>query len=304
MIEQTDFPLLVEQAMSLPGRANMRPVIEKELLHYDILFTLDRKGLLDKLTFQGGTSLRLCYGASRFSEDLDFAGGKNFASTILKDMKDCIEHYIGKRYDLEVSVKEPNELREEPEYAELKVDKWRISVVTTPGRKSLPKQRIKIEVANIPAYSRQPLALQQNYDFLPDGYSDTLIMTETLDEIMADKLMSLVNCQRYVRYRDIWDLRWLKQQGAEIKIEWIQGKIRDYQIENYVKKLDEMLSRLPEIIIGKDFKEEIKRFIPMDVQERTLLKGKFYDFLSHEIRGLLSDVRVQLIGGADDEFRM
>jgi len=90
MIKQTDFPLLVEQAMSLSGKANMRQVIEKELLHYDILFTLDNKGLLDKLTFQGGTSLRLCYGASRFSEDLDFAGGRNFTSTILKNIKDVI----------------------------------------------------------------------------------------------------------------------------------------------------------------------------------------------------------------------
>lgn len=291
--------------MSLPGRANIRPVIEKEILHYDILFTLDRKGLLDKLTFQGGTSLRLCYGASRFSEDLDFAGGRNFASTVLKDIKDCLVHYIGKHYDLEVTVKEPNKLREEPEYAELKVDKWQISVVTAPRQKHLPKQRIKIEVCNIPVYSRQPLALQQNYDFLPDGYSDTLIMTETLDEIMADKLVSLVNCQCYVRHRDIWDLRWLKQQDAGIKIEWVNAKIRDYRIENYINKLDEMRSRLPDIITGKAFKEEMTRFIPMDVQERTLLEDKFYDFLSNEIRGLLSDVRRQLIGDwAEDEFRM
>ena len=195
-------------------------------------------------------------------------------------------------------------MREEPEYAELKVDKWQISVVTAPGQRHLPKQRIKIEVGNIPAYSRQPLALQQNYDFLPDGYSDTLIMTETLDEIMADKLVSLVNCNCYVRYRDIWDLRWLKQHGAGIKTEWIDAKIRDYRIENYVNKLDKMQSRLPDIITRKDFKEEMKRFIPMDVQERTLLKDKFYDFLTHEIRGLLSEVRRQLIGGADDEFRM
>ncbi|CDG92427.1 hypothetical protein XBP1_330002 [Xenorhabdus bovienii str. puntauvense] len=28
--------------------------------------------------FQGGTSLSLCYGGNRFSEDLDFAGGKDF----------------------------------------------------------------------------------------------------------------------------------------------------------------------------------------------------------------------------------
>ena len=53
----------------------MRPVIEKEILHYDILFCLDQAGLLKDLVFQGGTCLRLCYGANRFSEDLDFAGG-------------------------------------------------------------------------------------------------------------------------------------------------------------------------------------------------------------------------------------
>jgi predicted nucleotidyltransferase component of viral defense system len=112
MIEVTDFGLLVERAMSQSQGVNLRPVIEKELLHYDILFILDRHGLLDQLTFQGGTSLRLCYGATRFSEDLDFAGGRNFAGTVLKDMKSCLEHYIGKRYNLEVTVKEPHELRQ------------------------------------------------------------------------------------------------------------------------------------------------------------------------------------------------
>lgn len=61
-----DFNKLVDRAMSVDGRAHMRPVIEKELLHYDILFALDKAGLLETLTFQGGTSLRLCYGSSRF----------------------------------------------------------------------------------------------------------------------------------------------------------------------------------------------------------------------------------------------
>ncbi|MGX9367273.1 nucleotidyl transferase AbiEii/AbiGii toxin family protein [Desulfoplanes sp. PS50] len=67
MIEPAHFAALVDKAMILSGRGHMRPVIEKELLHYDILFSLDKEGLLDILTFQGGTSLRLCYGAPRFS---------------------------------------------------------------------------------------------------------------------------------------------------------------------------------------------------------------------------------------------
>jgi predicted nucleotidyltransferase component of viral defense system len=211
-----DFNLLVELAMREEGFSHMRPVIEKELLHYDLLFALDKQGLLDRLTFQGGTSLRLCYGSQRFSEDLDFVGGSDFATSHLIDMKSCIESYIADRYGLEVSVKEPSEMSSEPKYQDIKVDKWQITVTTSPSRKDLPKQKIKIEVCNVPAYTRTPTALNTNYNFLPDGYSDVLIMTESLDEIMADKLISLVNTTRYVRHRDIWDLRWLKQRGTLI----------------------------------------------------------------------------------------
>ena len=37
----------------------------------------------------------------------DFAGGNDFSSEQLTDMKQCLEDYIGKRYGLEVNVKEP-----------------------------------------------------------------------------------------------------------------------------------------------------------------------------------------------------
>jgi hypothetical protein len=155
----------------------------------------------------------------------------------------------------------------------------------------LPRQRIKIEVANVPAYSRIPRALQTNYDFLPDGYGDTLVLTETLAEIMADKLVSLVNTQRYVRHRDIWDLRWLKQAGTEINHGWVNNKIDDYCVNDYDLKLESIWQRLPEIIHGEAFKSEMARFLPMDVQERTFIKDKFCDYLTSEIRGLLDEVR-------------
>lgn len=59
MIDKANFNELVKLAMAEQGHQNMRPVIEKELLHADILFALDHESLLDGLTFQGGTSLRL-----------------------------------------------------------------------------------------------------------------------------------------------------------------------------------------------------------------------------------------------------
>jgi predicted nucleotidyltransferase component of viral defense system len=294
MSEIENFNQLVDRAMAEKSLGHMRPVVAKELLHYDILFSLDNSGLLDPLTFQGGTSLRLCYGSPRFSEDLDFVGGRDFSSAKLLGIKDCIEKYIGNRYELEIQVKEPSDLAPLPEYNHIKVDKWQIRITTSPERKDLPKQMIKIEVANVPAYSRTPQALRQNHDFLPDGYEDMLIMTETLDEIMADKILSLVACQKYTRNRDIWDLRWLVQQGAEINIDYINSKIEDYRVEAYPDKLQNMTDRLDEIIHGKAFLNEMSRFIPMDVQERTLKKDKFLDFLTHENIRILQTVKKML----------
>lgn len=87
---------------------------------------------------------------------------------------------------------------------------------------------------------------------------------------MADKLVSLVNTQRYVRYRDIWDLRWLKQQGAMVRINWIRNKVVHYFIDDYPQKLVTMLERLPDIIKGDTFRNDMARFIPHDVHARCI----------------------------------
>ena len=86
--------------MADPALSSMRPVVEKELLHYEILQSLDAEGLLKYLVFQGGTSLRLCRGSDRFSEDLDFAGGVDFSSDAMQPIKACVEKHIGERYEI------------------------------------------------------------------------------------------------------------------------------------------------------------------------------------------------------------
>lgn len=287
MVSKADFSALVERAMQAGNRAHMRPVIEKELLHYDILFALDGEGLLDMLTFQGGTSLRLCYGAQRFSEDLDFAGGRTLDREQPLDIKSCVERYLGERYGLEVSVKEPKEVTGKSEHRRVKVHKWQIRIVTAPARPDLPKQMIKIEVADIPAHTRTPQVLRQNYDFLPDGYGDLIVLTESLDEIMADKLVSLVDCTAYLRHRDIWDLHWLKQQGAAIDGSLVRNKLDDYGVTNYQTNAQDLIERLPDIIRGKEFNDQMARFIPMDIQERTLRKEKFLALLANETVDML-----------------
>ena len=70
------FDRLVDSALTKRSAlAQLRPVVEKELLHHDILRTMAEMDVLQHLTFIGGTCLRACYGSNRLSEDLDFTGG-------------------------------------------------------------------------------------------------------------------------------------------------------------------------------------------------------------------------------------
>lgn len=261
---------LTDRSMQNRQGAHMRAVIQKELLHYDILYSLEQANLLSGLVFQGGTSLRLCYGADRYSEDLDFAGGPDYSLAQFAMLKDRVESHVGGRYGLEVTVKEPRLITKEPVRSGVNVDRWRVSVVTDPGRSDVPKQRIHIEIANVPAYTSELQKLRANYEFLPDGYADLLVVVESLDEIMADKLLALAASRKKVRHRDIWDLAWLRQRGAEVQPELVGRKIADYGVEGYPALLDSLIEKAPSIIDGKPFHEEMKRFLPEDRYQRSL----------------------------------
>lgn len=135
------FDQLVDEAIrNLPQFAPLRVVVEKELLHHDILREMSRAGFLQKLTFIGGTCLRSCYGSSRLSEDLDFTGGADFAKQTLSELGATLVERLEVKYGLPVDVGEP--VREEGN-----VDTWKLRVVTRPGRKHLPAQRINIDSA-------------------------------------------------------------------------------------------------------------------------------------------------------------
>ena len=202
--------------------------------------------------------------------------------------------YLGDRYGLDVTVKEPASLKKKSRQGDINVDRWQVAVVTDPGRRDLPKQRIKIEVVNVPAYMTDIRKLNVNYGFLPDGYKDVLIVVESLDEIMADKLVSLAVSQKYVRHRDIWDLSWLKQQGASVRPELVARKIADYRIDGYPALLDSLLERAPSIIAGRAFQDEMKRFLPLEDYQRSLGNPKFERFLTRSIADLYRELRSKL----------
>lgn len=306
-MDKQDFNELVNLAMEQPGRQTMRPVVEKEILHYDIFHALDTAGLLKELVFQGGTSLRLCRGSNRFSEDLDFAGGKDFTSQKMQAIKTCIEKHIGERYGLLVEVKEPKEMAVLPDDEGVTVDRWQVTVETAPQQRDMPRQRIKLEIANIPAYTHELVPLRLNYDFLR-GYGTVLVNTETLDEIMADKIVAFPASVKNIRYRDIWDLAWLVQQGATLNPGLVEHKVADYRIERYDQLLEDAIARLPALIADKPFKDQMLRFIDSETITKTLDDPRFLSYLTKTVGGLFGEMaahrRNDPEGAAELMFKM
>jgi predicted nucleotidyltransferase component of viral defense system len=264
------------------GRQYMRPVIEKELLHYEILSALEKADLLSSLVFQGGTCLRLCYGADRYSEDLDFAGGKDFNAAYLKDIKTCIENALTDKFLGTVEVQEPDVIGGF-------TTRWRIRINTAPARSDMPMQKISLEVAAIPAYTKKPSMLRLNYDGLIASYADTIVYTESLEEILADKLEAFV-CAEYVRYRDIWDMHWLSRK-PDLDITQVyelrKKKEIDYnEAEKFSEGVGRIITQLDIIVEGRDFQEQMKRFLPTDLFDATIGRKIYRDVLIDIIRNL------------------
>lgn len=292
-----NFSSLVERAMEKPGLQGIRHVVEKELFHYDILFALEREGYLNSLVFHGGTCLRLCYNAPRLSEDLDFAGGNDFDSADLKNLASALMDHLNGKYGLEATVKSPKDRKRDPESAMVSVDKWQVSVVTKPGRPDLPRQRIKIEVANVPSHTNELRTLRRNYDFLPDGYDNLLLRAEKMEEIVADKLVAFpMALATHIRYRDIWDLAWLHQRNAALRSDLVETKIADYAISDFDSALRTALSRIPEIVETDKFRGELKRFLPKSIVDATLARDDYSGYLSSTTVELFGKLQRELFG--------
>ncbi|NHZ99909.1 nucleotidyl transferase AbiEii/AbiGii toxin family protein [Massilia sp. CCM 8734] len=304
-MDMKDFSELVDLVMANPGLSAMRPVVEKELLHYEIFQALDAEGLLKDLVFQGGTSLRLCRGSDRFSEDLDFAGGVNFSSESMQKIKECVEKRIGARFGLNVLVNNKPAKVGENGTKHVRVDKWWISIQTSPENPAMPRQKIKLEIANIPAHTRELVPLKANYDVL-SSMPMVMVNTESLDEIMADKVLafptSLLDNEgrpvgpdsAKIRHRDIWDLAWMATRRAKLAPELVVAKIKDYGVVDYPGLLARAIEQIPQIVKSQEFKAQMTRFIDSSTIARTLNVAGYDDYLASSVGDLFTQMQSAL----------
>ena len=278
----------------------LRVVVEKELLHHDILRVLSGSGMLTRLTFIGGTCLRTCYGSNRLSEDLDFTGGSDFTRNQLAAMSHVLVESLKAKYGLEINVTDP--VREEGN-----VDTWKLRIETRPGRKDLSAQRINIDVCAIPSYQPRPMTLLNPYG-VEMGTSGMVLNAQSREEIFVDKLVAFALRPNRLKNRDLWDIAWLHQQKIKPALDLIASKLSDHHAQHkaYLKAFSERMASLkkdPEI--AKEFRKEMARFLPNETVKETVNSEKFWDYLSNLIEDYYQQVIEVLKGhGQPSEFKM
>ena len=280
------FDVLVDEALKNKQElAPLRVVVEKELLHHDILRVLSGAGLLTQLTFIGGTCLRACYGSNRLSEDLDFTGGADFTRDQLADMAAVLVQSLKTKYGLDITVAEP--MRDIGN-----VDTWKLKVQTRPGRKDIPAQRINIDVCAIPSYQPRPMVLLNPYG-VEMGTSGLILQAQSREEIFADKLVAFALRPNRLKNRDLWDIAWLHQQQVKPALDLIKNKLNDHhaQTQAYLDAFSERATSLKiDPAIAKEFRNEMSRFLPNQIVKDTVLSDSFWQYLSN----LLDDYRQQV----------
>ena len=253
LFEQTVNAVLAKQQ----AYAVLRPAVEKEILHQDILRTLSKAGLLKNLTFMGGTCLRSCYGFARLSEGLDFTGGFDFRKNDLWDIGNVLKKTIWQKYYLAVDVLPP--VKEEGN-----THTWKVKIVTSPEHPDLPQRRINIDVCVLPSYERRPVMVTNHYG-LEMGTSGLIIMAESLPEILADKIIAVALRPNRVKNRDLWDIYQLKAHTIDLSINLVKQKLIDRKVDFlfFKKCYTERLTQLK--TQQQEFWKEVRRFLSPEV---------------------------------------
>jgi len=262
-----------------PAYAAITPVIEKEILHHDIIDVMVKQGVMQQLTFIGGTSLRMCYNSARLSEDLDFNGGHDFKPSDFDGLEFEIQQYIQNKYETNVWVNKPNENKQG------NTSSWTISIIKEATRPDLPRQKMHIDVCAIPSFDIQKRPLLNHYNIVVPT-EGILVPVQSLKEILADKLIALAYRSRRIKPRDIWDIVWIKQRGIALSEALVEQKLaaRSKQKEEFIESLKVQLEKLmQDDEVRADFNMEMSRFIPKQIKERTLDNPDYWGYVQTEV---------------------
>ncbi|MBU1070848.1 nucleotidyl transferase AbiEii/AbiGii toxin family protein [Patescibacteria group bacterium] len=163
-------------------------------------YALPRAG---KMSFVGGTSLRMLRGLPRFSEDLDFDNLGLSDKEVLELVEKVVD--VFERENIQVELKK--KLGEGKTYLELRFPKILFDLKISSNEKE--KMMIKIDYARYWKCQEVEFKLFSRYGLIEQ------VVTNKLDQLLVQKLAAYIGRSR-TQARDIYDIVWLYSQGAKI----------------------------------------------------------------------------------------
>lgn len=272
------------------GDQGVYNVIVKELLHREILAAFHDTDLAKKLAFQGGTALRLCYGGNRYSEDIDMCLRKKDAEPVteqdIADFKESLKERVEKKYGVITGMKDPKGGSVEfDDGVDVDVKKWVFSVQIADEHHPDKKHKIHIEIANVYALDARPTVIQNPYqnEFSPNA-NTFFIPVCSAKEIYADKFVAFVG-RDYIKPRDIWDIKFLKDLQYKWDPQMIENKVGQYGIceGDFEKALNSALNRSSKLLekeFIQKFEDEMSRF----------LSSQAFDSIKDDIEAYIFDI--------------
>ena len=221
--------------------------ILKEYLQYELLDSIYKQKGSENLSFIGGTAIRIVYGSSRFSEDLDFDNfGLSFAE-FGKMLDSVIGDMENKGFLLEFRILEKGAYHCYIKFPE---------ILKISGLPNQPGEKILVR---IDAVHKKKLIEPRQY--ILDGFDVyRRILVNSIDIILSQKLITIIQRKRE-KGRDFYDTSFLFG-STDPNYEYLK---KQYNIDK-----SELFDKLEKRIDGLNFKELAKDALPFLINPSDL----------------------------------
>jgi len=220
----SNFPQILSYANQLNVPLTSQRAIVREYLQSMAISTIFAMPESKKLSFVGGTSLRLLRDIDRFSEDLDF-DNLGLSSQDFSTMMTNLKHRF-KRENIEIELKET--IKGLKQYYELRFPNLLFELKITTNDKE--KLMIKIDQSTSWEGQTSDVILFSKYGFIEQ------VTTNPLNQVLVQKLAAYVQ-RKQTQPRDMYDVVWLYSRGARIDQEFAEannlGRITQKALEKF-----------------------------------------------------------------------
>ncbi len=228
--------------------------ILREYLQYKILDILFSHPLATKLSFLGGTAIKICYGSQRFSEDLDF---DNFSLSVA-DFRVLTDH-LQQKLTAEGFLVESRVVIKGAFHCYVKFSQ----ILQEQSLSELSDEKIMIQIDTVPhGFIYQPESwIMQKFAIFRQ------ILVTPKDVILSQKIAALLGRKR-AKGRDLYDIVFLLGQ-TDFNYDYLQQKLKIKnqselksvilsKIENY--NLPDLLNDVQPFLLQSDDKNMVLLF--------------------------------------------